>query len=310
MADIDIQRKTTPVWPWILGIIIVVAIILFLVAGRDRDQLQNYGGGADEQQAPVPGQTVNPPSPANPDAPNRPDGRNPQVAPATPDQAGDQATPPAQPAPSESTIDQGTKPGDGASLELKPTDTVFTTQLAQQDRQVTTPGVKPANEDIIIIEDDLPEDALVTDESYPAEVTQFSEYLIQNAGTQADQANTYTADGLRHISKAIYVLSEQTDADTAARDQTRDNLDQIADQIATVPDDKQQAKLTAIGFEQAADWIYQVSETLYPTTESKAQAVQDAADNFDPEGQLSNQLAAVRAYFDRADATLQEMAAS
>ncbi len=312
MADIDIQRKTTPVWPWILGIIIVVAIILFLVAGRDREQVQNYGGGADQQQpAPIPGQTVNPPSPANPDAPNRPDGRNPQVAPAAPNQAS-----PAQPAPSKSTIQEGTKPGDGANLDLKPldlkptADPVLADQLAQQNQELTDPSDKAAGQNVIIIEDNQPDNSIVLNDQSPPEVTAFSQFLIQNTGTQAELANTFTAEGLRTLGQAVYVLSEKTDSDIESRDQNRDKIDQIADKIATSPDDKQQAKLAAKGIEQAAQWIYEVSATLYPTTEAHAQAVQEAADNFDPEGQLSTQLAAVRAFFDRADSTLQNMAAS
>lgn len=294
MADIDIQRKTTPVWPWILGIIIVVAIILFLVAGRDREQVQNYGGGINEQQEqPIPGQNVNTPPPARPDAPNRPAGRNPQVAPATPDQAPDQSD------------NKG-----GASLELKPTETVFTDQIAQQSPGLTDPSDKPAGKSVIIIEDDQPDDSLILDETYPDEVTEFSQFLIQNSGTQPELSNTFTADGLRILGKAIYALSEQTDADINSRDQNRDKIDKLADQIATSTDDKQQAKLTAKAFEQAADWIYSVSETLYPTTESQAQAVQDAADQFDPEGRLTTQLSAVRAFFNNADSALQNMAAS
>jgi hypothetical protein len=39
MAEIEIQKKKQPIWPWILGAIVLVGLLWFLVAqtGRDRD---------------------------------------------------------------------------------------------------------------------------------------------------------------------------------------------------------------------------------------------------------------------------------
>lgn len=314
MADIDIQRKSTPVWPWILGIIVAVAIILFLVAGRDRDTLDNYGGGALETPGTEPTTQPLEPTPENPAVPAQPTpGHNPQVAPPTQDQL-DNRQQPTQPTIPEST---SPNPNDGANLNYKPADTMFTDQLVQQD--LTLPNDPPTdpptdeNSAIIIEEEetiDLDEEPIFLDDRYPAEVAAFSQFLIQNSDTQADASSTFTADGLRNLASALYVTADQSDVTTEINDQNRDDLNLLADQIADSPNDADQANLTADAFSLAAAWVQDISTTLYPETENQALAVQEAADNFDPEGQLSTQLPAVRAFFDRADTALQIMSES
>lgn len=334
MADIDIQHKSTPVWPWILGIIVVVAIILFLVAGRDRGQMDNYGGGAIDTGTEPATQPLEP-TPENPGVPQPSapvDGRNPQVAPPYPDQPQpEQFEQPEQPQavpPGQGAYESTETPGgaylndpsmdepslDDQALEYEPADPVFTDQIAQQDLpqpgefpEDNLPGEFPEDENVVI-EDDLDDGAILLEDEYPAEVTAFTQFLLQNSDTQAEFSNTFTSDGLRNLASALYSVSDQGDITDTLSEQNREELNLLADQIAISPTETDQANLAATAFAQAAAWFQELSTTLYPDTEAQVMAVQEAADNFDPEGQLSLQLPAVRTFFDRADTALQDMA--
>ncbi|MFU8807026.1 MAG: hypothetical protein ACNA8W_24675 [Bradymonadaceae bacterium] len=48
MAEIDIQRRRSPMWPWIFGIVMAIILIVLLVATRDTtDAPSPYGAGPD-----------------------------------------------------------------------------------------------------------------------------------------------------------------------------------------------------------------------------------------------------------------------
>ncbi|MEO5511154.1 MAG: hypothetical protein ABIS27_11050 [Longimicrobiales bacterium] len=53
MADINIERKSPSIWPWIAGLL-VLAVIVFLV-------MQNMNGGTDAPVAPADSTTVQTP---------------------------------------------------------------------------------------------------------------------------------------------------------------------------------------------------------------------------------------------------------
>ena len=64
MADINIERKSTSIWPWIIGLLLL-AIVVFVV-------LQTFKGGSeDEVVTPVDSATIQQPQyqPAPPPAP-------------------------------------------------------------------------------------------------------------------------------------------------------------------------------------------------------------------------------------------------
>lgn len=50
MAEIEIQRKKPPIWPWILGALVIVGLLWFLVARTNRD-------GAEPTAATIPATT-------------------------------------------------------------------------------------------------------------------------------------------------------------------------------------------------------------------------------------------------------------
>jgi hypothetical protein len=49
MAEIEIKKKEKPIWPWILGILAIVAIIAWLVFGSKKENSRTSQLKADKE---------------------------------------------------------------------------------------------------------------------------------------------------------------------------------------------------------------------------------------------------------------------
>jgi hypothetical protein len=222
MADINIQKKDKPVWPWVLGILAVLALVFFLFRNNDGD---------DRRQA-----------------------------------------------------------------------ATTTTTRDTVDRTATGAGIGAGTAA------GTERGTVAREEELPGSVEDFVLYVREtDARQEADLNHDYTADGIRHLARALDDLADHANVNGADFNTRKERLKEKADALQRDPHSLQHANIIRDAFTSAADVMESIQREAYPNHNNHVNQVRQAANNINPQQQTLNQKQQIEAFFERSSNALQAM---
>ncbi len=155
--------------------------------------------------------------------------------------------------------------------------------------------------------DNLDNDGQYPQENYyerllPYDIITYSQFLQSDYPDESfDNIPSYAlvADGIRHLAAALFTLSEQNDSAPNSREQSLNNLNDLADQLQNNSTDFDASEITSTAFVEITNWMRQIGDNSFPFSRGTEEIndVEDAAQKIEGNRPMQDQQYDVRRFF-------------